>query len=795
MKKVIINCKLLYILVVTFLFIVGDSDITFAQGQKVTKANYKLAEKFAPENLNKFVYDTYVVPNWIGQSDRFWYSFKTGEGNHYYLVDPAKRTKKLLFDNAKLAAQLSEELHKPFDPQHLSVSSLEFVNSEKAVQFIVDSCRFECNLVNMQVTFIDSIKPEEKIPDWVSFSPDSLTIVYAKNHNLFMMKANDPDSVEIQLTTDGELNYSYAIDYHDTTCNERFKVMPFWSPDSKKFFLFRDDVRKMNDLWVVHSLAQPRPTLESYKYPMPGDDNVLQRYLYVFDREKKSGIRIKADNWKDQNFFNYYTTGLLVTWDGSSDKLYVGRISRDFKKHDVCVADPETGEVRVLFEEEMSTYMEPHAVHVINKGSELIQWSERDGWAHFYLYDGEGKLKNQITSGPYVCQEVVKIDTTRRVLYFRASGREKGEDPYYFHLYRVNFDGTGLRLLNPENATHMSDMSSSMRYFVDNFSRVDTEPKIVLRDSEGNMIMELETADLSLLLGSGFKFPETFNVKAEDGITDLYGVMWKPFDFDPEKKYPIIAWVYPGPQTELVPKAFQIKNYQYANEMETMYYSLTVHNIGLSQFGFIVIAVGSRGGHPHRSKAYHNYGYGNLRDYAIADKKGAIEQLAARHSFIDIDKVGIFGHSGGGFMSTAAMLVYPDFFKVAVSGAGNHDNNIYNQSWSEKHHGVEETVDDEGNTKFKIRVPTNPEVAKNLKGHLLLFTGDVDNNVHPSNSLRVADALIKAGKRFDFFVFPGKAHGYYTMYPYLFWLTGDYFCKHLIGDFDSTVDISGLNSR
>ena len=289
--------------------------------------------------------------------------------------------------------------------------------------------------------------------------------------------------------------------------------------------------------------------------------------------------------------------------------------------------------------------------------------------------------------------------------------------------------------------------------------------------------MNLEEADFSKLLEAGYQFPETYTVKAADRVTDLYGVMYKPFDFDSTKSYPIIEYVYPGPQTESVSKSFSTNRYETA----------------LAQFGFIVVTIGNRGGHPARSKWYHNYGYGNLRDYGLADKKVTVEQLADRHDFIDKNKVGIYGHSGGGFMSTAAMLVYPDFFKVAVSSSGNHTNDIYNRRWSEKHHGVKEVVSDSGDVSFEYTIETNPDLAKNLKGHLLLTTGDQDNNVHPGNTYRMADALIKANKRFDFFLFTGQRHGYGSMSNYWFWLRAEYFVKHLLGDTRWDVDIAQLN--
>jgi dipeptidyl-peptidase 4 len=291
-------------------------------------------------------------------------------------------------------------------------------------------------------------------------------------------------------------------------------------------------------------------------------------------------------------------------------------------------------------------------------------------------------------------------------------------------------------------------------------------------------VMDLETADFTSLFAAGYKFPQIFKVKADDGVTDLYGVIYKPFNFDSTKKYPVIEYVYPGPQTEAVNTAF-------SRGMD--------RTDRLAQLGFVVVTVGNRGGNPARSKWYHNYGYGNLRDYGLADKKATVEQLADRYPWIDINRVGIYGHSGGGFMSTAAMLVYPDFFKVAVSSSGNHDNSIYNRWWSEKHHGVKESVGEKGDTSFAYSIDKNPELAKNLKGHLLLTTGDIDNNVHPANTIRMVNALIKANKRFDLLLLPGQRHGYADMQEYFFWKMADYFSEYLLGDWNHPVDIEEMN--
>jgi dipeptidyl aminopeptidase/acylaminoacyl peptidase len=388
-------------------------------------------------------------------------------------------------------------------------------------------------------------------------------------------------------------------------------------------------------------------------------------------------------------------------------------------------------------------------------------------------------LKNRLTEGAWHVDGIESIDVDEGVVYFTANGREEGEDPYYDHLYRVRLDGSDLRLLNPGNADHSAEMSESGRFFVDNHSRVDTVPASVLRDADGNIVTELQTADMSGLDEAGWTMPETFSVKAADGVTDLYGVLYKPADFDSTKHYPIVTYVYPGPQTEAVPKSFTTGG----------------HVSALAQFGFIVAVMGHRGGHPDRSRRYHTYGYGNLRDYALEDKKVALERLASRHDFIDIDRVGIYGHSGGGFMTTAALLQYPDFFKVGVASSGNHENDVYNRWWSETHHGVEEVVSDSGTVSFEYDIDTNSELAGTLKGRLLLTTGTIDNNVHPANTYRMAQALIKAGKRFDLFVFPGQQHGYGDMGDYWFWLRAEYFVEHLLGDDRWNADIIPLQTE
>ena len=686
---------------------------------------------------------------------------------------------------------------------------------------------FEYELATARLTLLENDPHDARPPRWASFSPDGKTIVFARKNNLFMMdadnfakaikKADDPTIVEAQLTTDGEEHYSYGRtareiqnqreqeqqqreqdedgeqqgeerDMDDPTGRMQ-AINLVWSRDSNKFALVRRDSRKVPDLWVINALAQPRPSLETYRYAMPGEANIPQSELHVFDRTSKQRVTIKEDRFQDQtiqistraqpnNIQRDPRRPVPAEWlSDSPTTLYFTRQSRDQQRLDVMMADTATGDAKTLIEERLNTYVETKPLRIVGAGSELIFWSERDGWGHLYLYDARtGALKARITEGEYVTTAIEGVDEKARVLYFSAGGREKGEDPYYTHLYRVGLDGSGLKLINPGNATHSVSVSESARFFIDNAARVNGAPESHLYDTLGNRVLELESPDLAPLLEAGFKYPEPFTVKADDGITDLYGVMYKPFDFDPARRYPIIAFVYPGPQTESVTKTFNPRS----------------NNIALAQFGFIVIEVGNRGGHPQRSKWYHNYGYGNLRDYGLADKKSAIEQLAKRHSFIDINRVGIWGHSGGGFMTAAAMLVYPDFFKVGWSESGNHENNIYNNTWSEKHHGIKE-IEKDGKTTFEYDIEKNSELAKNLKGRLMLITGDIDNNVHPANTYRLADALIKANKRFDMFVLPGVRHSFQPVAGYVNWMRGDYFARHLLGSSADSVDIIELN--
>ena len=855
---------------------------------KAPSPNYELEARFLPDRMNKMVFDLNVTPHWFTLSDRFWYSYRTSEGTKYYLVDPVKKSRILLWDNAKIAAALSTLTNFPYDAQHLPIRRLKLVEKDTRMRFEVEvrknavipnepekerkgqedalqqgneseiktdqqgqreqqnqrgpqtgrppeppedtrTLYFEYDLASGKLTRLDNFEAPKRKPMWASVSPSQAVIVFARGHNLYMMdaenyakalkKPGDASVVETQLTTDGVEKFSYArelLPEQEEQLKKEDKgdtnkagirtpaITVHWSQDSKKIAVVREDNRKVAMLWVIHSLANPRPTLESYSYPLPGEENIPIPEISIVDVTSKERVVVQGKSFPSQELSiadapllerdreelreeqenNQENPApfmrLSPRWVSETpDKLYFVATNRDFRRVDVCVADTSNGSVKTLIQERSNDWLSVKPLRLLKNGQELVWWSERDGWGHYYLYDGEGKPKNPITSGEYVTDQVVSLDEKTRTLYFTANGREHGEDPYYVHLYRIGLDGSGLQLLTPGNFSHAVNAPDSGRYFVDTFSRVDTAPKSVLVDPQGALLADLETADLSQLLEAGFKFPEIFKVKADDGITDLYGVMYKPFDFDPARKYPLIEFVYPCPQTEQVSKIFSPRS----------------PNVPLAQLGFIVIEVGNRGGSPQRDKWYDSFGYGNLRDYGLADKKAAAEHLAATRPFIDIERVGMWGHSGGGFMTAAAMLQYPDFYKAGWSESGNHDNNVYGRTWSEKYHGVREEVQKDGTRKFIYDIDKNSELAKNLKGHLMLTTGDMDNNVSMVNTMRVADALIKANKRFEMLVFPGMRHSYMPINNYVLIARGDFFARWLLGSSENAADILELQEQ
>ncbi len=831
---------------------------------RANKGNWALANRFSSAALRSITYTQAVQPRFLGKSDTMWYNWRDRDGSRFILFvpSPSGGTKKPLFDAAKLAQQLTESRKKPFDATNLPFNTVTFLKDHKSFRFTVDSTRFEWSLLTETLKNLGRAPrtppaDEEReigggrgggggggggggrggAPDPRNFSPDSTAFVFARDHNLFFVEVGKPDTVKI--TTAGALDYSFGA--RDTTESRRqltllggggggdstetdnenggsgrdMRVRPnvIWSPDSKAFSISRSDSRKVKDLYLVNVLAQPRPVLIQYKYAMPGEENVPQQELWVYSRGTPSAKQLFLGKWKDQRLMD-------VHWPVSGEKVRLVRRDRPQRNLDFIEVDVATGAIKTLLADGIEyAALEPKNVQYLKKGGDFLWWSQKTGWGQFYVYDFNGTPKQALTTGAWNADAIAKIDSTTGTVWVVGQGREPGEQLYQSHMYRVNGNGTGFTIVDPGDATHSSTVSPTMRYVYDTYSRMDLPPKSVLRDgASGRVLATLEAMDLSKLTEIGFKPAQPFSVKAADGVTELYGNIWKPFDFDSTKKYPLIAYVYPGPQQEAVTTGFSIGGGQ----------------MQLAQLGFIVIQIGHRGGAPQRSLAYHRYGYYNLRDYALADKKAGIEQLGARYNWIDMDHIGIYGHSGGGFLTAAAMMLppYNDFFKVGWSESGNHDNNIYNQNWSEWNHGLRivakndsasrtraggaaggagrrgsggpdgalgtavtaytgagalrEIVEDSVNQdsiRFVIKVPTNDELAENLKGNLALTTGDLDNNVHPGGTIRLANALIKANKRFDFYVYPGQPHGYRDMAAYNQRMLMEYFAEHLLGDY------------
>lgn len=817
MAKTLTNKKLVCAAALTLLAVSGMAQSR--QERMVRTPNYELAERFSAKRIGQMVFSTSVRPVWFRNGDKFLYAWKTSDGTQYYIADPKAGKTEPVFDMDRLAMQITEIMRDPFDAKHLPISNISIdPENDGILKFDIKSTKektdttgkatgekltyhFRYEIAGKKLTY-DTADKKEKYPDWANVSPDGLTGVYMKNSNLFYMDtlnlrkaAEDPkDStlVEHRITSDGYKDFCYGINNYsgNTETDTTKRVFPselVWSPDSRHIAVMRWDMAPLKDFWVINSLTQPRPTLETYKYQMPGEPGP-KGHLYVFSTSDWTSRQVKINAFKDQDlimqpdvrttddqFDEFYGS----RWLGDDNGFYLTRMSRDLKRMDICYVGVDSDSTRTIISERMNTYVESRQTRLLDSGRKMIHWSERNGWANLYLYNADGTLIRNLTEGAYHVDDVLAVNEKEGYVLFRACGKEKGENPYQMHVYRVSLQGGEPKMLDIPDMNIDAIASDDGKYFIANYSRVDYKPASALFDAAGKKVCDLGEADFSLLFAAGYKFPERFKVKAADGITDLYGAIYKPFDFDSTKVYPICDYVYPGPQVEA-------NNISWSRGF--------TRTDRLAQLGFIVITVGNRGGHPDRSKWYHNYGYGNLRDYGLEDQKYAIQQLGARYSWIDLNRVGIHGHSGGGFMSTAAMLKYPDFFKAAVSCAGNHDNSIYNRWWSEQHHGITEKVE-AGDTTFVYSIETNPEIASNLKGHLLLVHGDIDNNVHPANTIRVVNALIRANKRFDMLILPGQRHGFGDMNEYFFWRMADYYCEWLMGSSKrDEVNIKEMNN-
>lgn len=748
------------------------------QAKQYTAQDYAAAEKFMSYNVNPLAYKGVVKAQWLDDG-RFWFRDVDEQGIRYVLVDPAKGTRAAAFDQVKLAAALNAASKGAIkdDAKHLALSELALADGGTSLEFTVSGSDYRCELhadadVCKRIVLEDAggkaSAHSEKHPP-LTISPDKKLGAFVRDWNLWVRDI--ATGAEIQLTTDGVTDFGYATD--NAGWKHSDAAILIWSPDSKKIATFQQDQRKTGEMYLV-PVTNSHPTLKAWKYPLVGDKDVTMIERVVIDVASHKVVRLKMlpDQHRStlcDDIACHGSTWDDVEWSPDDSHLVFVSTSRDHKREWVREADTATNDVREVVGETTAKFYESGNGkinwHYLAKSNEILWFSERDDWGNLYFYDfATGKLKNQVTHGPGNVTQVLHVDEGTKTVYFVGVGKEPGRDPYFQHFYSIHFDGTGQRLLTPENADHAIKVSPDGRYFVDTWS-TPTEPQTtVVRSSDGKTVMEVGKQDISKLLAYGWVAPTPITVKARDGKTELYGMMFKPTHFDPSKKYPIVNHVYPGPQTGS------------CGSREFM--AAHGDSQALAELGFVVVCIDGMGT-PWRSKTFHEAYFGNLGDNTIPDQVSGMKDLAAQYPFIDLDRVGIYGHSGGGNATAAAMFHYPAFFKVGIAESGNHDQRDYEDDWAEKWSGLEAKQPD-GTSNYDSQA--NQNAVKNLKGHLLLAHGTMDDNVPPSNTLLVVDALIKANKDFDLLLIPNVPHGYGPASQYMTRRRWDYFVRYLAGD-------------
>jgi dipeptidyl-peptidase 4 len=722
-------------------------------------------------NVNPLAYKGQVNAQWL-DDDRFWYREVDGTGTTYIAVDPAKGSRASLFDHEKLAAALKSATKAGSDAKHLQLSDISLTNTGHTLTFSSHGATFQCAIVSSYsckaIAGGPPAKGETPHPP-LTLSPDRKLGAFVRNWNLWIH--NLDTGAETQLTTDGVENFGYATD--NAGWKHSDSAILLWSADSKKIATFQQDQRKTREMYLV-PVTNTHPEMKAWKYPLVGDKEVtmIERVVIDVDSHKVIRLRMPADQHRSTLCDDIACDGDTLAdaeWSPDDKHLAFVSTSRDHKQEWLRVADADTGEVREVMTEKTPKFYESGNGkinwHYLAASNEILWFSERDDWGNLYLYDlATGKLKNQITHGPGNVTQVLYIDDKERTVYFLGVGREKDRDPYYEHFYSAKFDGSDLKLLTPENATHRVKVSHDGRYFTDTYS-TPTQPQVtILRDSHGKTLMEVSKQDISGLTAAGWQPLTPITVKGRDGTTDLYGFMFKPTHFDAAKKYPIINYVYPGPQIG----SCGTREFRAAHgDMQS-----------LAELGFIVVCIDGMGT-PYRTKSFHEAYYADLGDNTIPDQIAGMKDLAKKYPFIDLDRVGIWGHSGGGNATGAALLHYPEFFKVGIAESGNHDQRDYEDDWAEKWAGIE-VKNSDGTSNYDSQA--NQNFAKNLKGHLLLAHGTMDDNVPPNNTLLLVDALIKANKDFDLILIPNAAHGYGAASQYMIRRRWDYFVRYLAGD-------------
>ena len=740
------------------------------QPRQYTDADYAAAEKFMPYNVNPLAYSGVVRATWLpgDEENRFWYRAADDSGVTYMLVDPAKSAKNAIFDQEKLAAALhtASEGKIKEDARHLKITAILSLTDRDTV-LTYANIDYRCVLPAYTCARLTPAEQGAK-PAPLTLSPDRKLGAFIRDWNLWLRDM--ASGAETQLTTGGVKDFGYATDNAGWKQSESAIVL--WSADSKKIATFQQDQRKTGEMYLV-PVTNGHPTLKAWKYPLVGDKDITMIERVVIDVPTHAVVRLKMPPDQHRSTLCDDVACGGTTWDDvefSPDNTHLAFVStsRDHKQEWLRVADTTTGEVREVMGETTPKFYESGNGkinwHYLPKSNEILWFSERDNWGNLYLYDlATGQLKSQITHGDGNVTQVLRIDEKTRTLYFLGVGKEPGRDPYFRHFYSIHFDGTGQKLLTPEDADHNIKLSPDGRYFVDSYSTPTQPQTTVVRTAEGKLAMEVAKQDISKLLAAGWVPPIPIKVKARDGQTDLYGMMFKPSHLDPAKKYPIVNSVYPGPQTG----SCGSREFSAAHRDDQ----------SLAELGFIVVCIDGMGT-DLRSKSFHEAYYANLGDNTIPDQVTGMKQLAAQYPFIDIDRAGIFGHSGGGNATGAAMFNYPDFFKVGIAESGNHDQRDYEDDWAEKWAGLLTTSSD-GKSNYDSQA--NQNIAKNLKGHLLLAHGTMDDNVPPNNTMLVVDALIKANKDFDLLLIPNVAHGYGAASQYMTRRRWDYFVRYLAG--------------
>lgn len=737
--------------------------------KEFTVAEYEAAAKNMDRSLYSMVYNQVSGSKFVGDN-KLIYATKTKEGTKYMLVDATAKTKKEAFDHNKLAEVLSLELDQEIKTNELNLYNYSFSNDSKTLTFTAYRENFSYNLEDNSIKKIESNTKRAGRNEHVS--PNGKLAAYIDNYNLWVKDLTS--GKKTQLTFDGKEDYGYATNNAGWIKSDGAVLK--WSPNSDKIATFQQDARGVGMMYLT-STNVGHPKLESWKHPLPGDEKIftIERVIIHLENNPKTvRLKMKPDFQRGtttDHIADWDNTLLDAQWNKEGTKFAFVSGSRDHKIAHLQIADVYTGQVSSIHKEEVDTYYESGVDaenwKVLFDSNEFIWYSEKTNWGHIYLYDlTTGKLKNQITTGDWIVKQVKHIDKENRQIYFTAGGKEEG-NPYHNYYYKINFDGTNLINLAPSKGTHTVTFSDDYNMLVDTYSTTTNPPISVLRNGNGEKIMDLETADISELKANNWQEPVEFSVKARDKITDLYGIMCLPSHYDESKKYPVLNYIYPGPQSG------SVGNYGFRPVWRDFQ--------AVAELGFVVVAVDAMGT-PMRSKSFHDAYYGNMGDNGLPDNITAIKQLADKYKGMDIERVGIWGHSGGGFASTRAVFAYPDFYDVAVSGAGNHDNRNYEADWGEKWQGLLE----EGNMEGKADGTTNYDnqanqlIAKDLKGKLLITHGSMDNNVPPSNTMLVVEALIKANKDFDMILFPNKRHGYGDMTNYMTRKRWDYFVTHLL---------------